>query len=445
MIIQLSPVPGNIYDSDRFYYDPAGVLTGGPVGAVMAFAAAHGHPIAVHDCPDIQEFQAAHPSAIIRPISEVPPAILARGLFLLASQAQGQVVPAVAVAAPALESAPAPALAPPLLIVPAAPSPSADESLASKLSSPLLSHESSPVEVIPLQLGSYRLLLKAFVLRLVLTSLNRFGFLRLVLLLRFRLSPLLAQIPLVWMDPLVLPEDNVIFLVTSHLPLTTMGGTSLSMGGHLASRLLMRHGADSHSLGGFLRLFLPMFMVLLGLSHFRGGLTPVAASVASTLASAVLSLRPLSQENLSGSSASDLTMSFWVTPPAVPGFAPTGTVPVTSVPGPVAVPLAAPPVAPFAAPAPAPTGVPVTRLLAPAALPIDVVSTGSTAVPPPLAPIPAIRPAKPFKLPAIPDVKSFLNLSSIIQYYLRRPEFSTQRSDDELITDSLKKTPLGKS
>ena len=47
-----------------------------------------------------------------------------------------------------------------------------------------------------------------------------------------------------------------------------------------------------------------------------------------------------------------------------------------------------------------------------------------------------IRPAEPFKLPPIADVKSFLNLSSIIQYYLRRPEFSTLRSDDELVTDS---------
>ena len=84
-IVQLSPVLGNIYD-DCFYYDPDVVLSEGPVGAVMAFAAAHGHPVLVHDCPDIQEFQAAHPSTIIRPINEVPPPILARRLSLLASQ-----------------------------------------------------------------------------------------------------------------------------------------------------------------------------------------------------------------------------------------------------------------------------------------------------------------------------------------------------------------------
>jgi hypothetical protein len=52
------------------------------------------------------------------------------------------------------------------------------------------------------------------------------------------------------------------------------------------------------------------------------------------------------------------------------------------------------------------------------------------------APIPALRSIEPFKLPPIPDSKAFLNLSSILQYYLRRPEFSTLRSDGELITDA---------
>ena len=136
LIVQLSPFPGNIYDSDRFFYDPAGILSGGPVGAVVAFAAAHGHPVLVHDCPDIQEFQAAHLSAIIRPISEVPPAILARGLSLLAGPS-APVAPAAAAPAPVLE-----AVAPPPLVVPTAPSSSANESSASKLSSPLLSHAS---------------------------------------------------------------------------------------------------------------------------------------------------------------------------------------------------------------------------------------------------------------------------------------------------------------
>jgi hypothetical protein len=56
----------------------------------------------------------------------------------------------------------------------------------------------------------------------------------------------------------------------------------------------------------------------------------------------------------------------------------------------------------------------------------------------PLAPAPLsmICPAELFKLPLIADTKAYLNLSSILQYYLHRPKFSTQCSDDALITDS---------
>jgi hypothetical protein len=91
-IIQLSPVPGNIYEMDRFYYDRAAVMNEGPFGAVLAFAAAHNHPTVVHDCPNIQEFQTAYPAAVIRSIEEVPLAIVARGLSLLA-QASTNVEP----------------------------------------------------------------------------------------------------------------------------------------------------------------------------------------------------------------------------------------------------------------------------------------------------------------------------------------------------------------
>jgi hypothetical protein len=52
------------------------------------------------------------------------------------------------------------------------------------------------------------------------------------------------------------------------------------------------------------------------------------------------------------------------------------------------------------------------------------------------SPIPTLRPAEPFKLPPIPDNKTFLNLSSILKYYLWRPEFSTQHSDGKFITDA---------
>ncbi len=43
-----------------------------------------------------------------------------------------------------------------------------------------------------------------------------------------------------------------------------------------------------------------------------------------------------------------------------------------------------------------------------------------------IAPVLLICPAEPFKLPPIAYSKAYLNLTSIIQYYLRCPEFSTQ-------------------
>ena len=106
------------------------------------------------------------------------------------------------------------------------------------------------------------------------------------------------------------------------------------------------------------------------------------------------------------------------------------------------------PVAPVTMPAGAPVAAmpPVLTVPSPpvvvayVVLPADALSVAGTALPavpmtvPPPAPL--ICPSDPFKLPVIPDVKSYLNLTGIIQYYLWRPEFSTQRSDDELITDS---------
>jgi hypothetical protein len=79
------------------------VMNEGPFGAVLAFAAAHNHPTVVHDCPDIQEFQTAYPAAVVRPIEEVPPAIVAWGLSLLAqasTNAKPPPVPAPAGASP---------------------------------------------------------------------------------------------------------------------------------------------------------------------------------------------------------------------------------------------------------------------------------------------------------------------------------------------------------
>jgi hypothetical protein len=53
-----------------------------------------------------------------------------------------------------------------------------------------------------------------------------------------------------------------------------------------------------------------------------------------------------------------------------------------------------------------------------------------------IAPASFIRLAKPFKLLPIADFKVYLNLTSIIQFYLHCPEFSTQQSDGSLVTDS---------
>jgi hypothetical protein len=73
---------------------------------------------------------------------------------------------------------------------------------------------------------------------------------------------------------------------------------------------------------------------------------------------------------------------------------------------------------------------------APALQVVDVDLQGTTIVPPSLAPVSLILPAEPFKLPAIADAKAYLNLLSIIQYYLRHHEFSSQHPDNALITDS---------
>jgi hypothetical protein len=66
---------------------------------------------------------------------------------------------------------------------------------------------------------------------------------------------------------------------------------------------------------------------------------------------------------------------------------------------------------------------------------VDVDFVGGSTLPAP-APVLMISPAEPFKLPPIVDAKAYLNLSSILQFYLRCPEFFTLHSDDALITDS---------
>jgi hypothetical protein len=146
----------------------------------------------------------------------------------------------------------------------------------------------------------------------------------------------------------------------------------------------------------------------------HGGSPIASVSVTSTLPLAAPPLHPLTHEDLSGFSALDLTMSFWV--------------PTSAVVAPLVVPLVVPPVDPLV--------VPLPPISAPAPPVANVAQQALAIIPPSPAPVLLLCPAKPFKLPAIADAKAYLNISSIIQYYLRCPEFSTQRSDNALITDS---------
>ena len=140
-------------------------------------------------------------------------------------------------------------------------------------SCPALSFPTSPCLAggIPLRPGYYRLPLRLLGLRWVVpTSLSHFGFLRHEVPGRFGVLPPSVRILMVWMVPLDL-LGGASLLAMLRLPLIFMGGNSSIMGGPLASRLRTTPGAVPHFLGGFLRRFLPTFMVLLGLSHFMGG------------------------------------------------------------------------------------------------------------------------------------------------------------------------------
>jgi hypothetical protein len=64
-IFELFPLPGNIYESTCNFYDSTTDLTQGDFVVVLAFAAAYSQPTVVHKCQDLQEFQTAHPLAIV--------------------------------------------------------------------------------------------------------------------------------------------------------------------------------------------------------------------------------------------------------------------------------------------------------------------------------------------------------------------------------------------
>jgi hypothetical protein len=121
----------------------------------------------------------------------------------------------------------------------------------------------------------------------------------------------------------------------------------------------------------------------------HGGSPHAPASVASLLASAVPPLHPLAHEDFSASLALDLKMSFW--PFSFVAVAPL-VIPSANV---------APP------PAPSPDISPLS--------PMEGEILPSAAIAQKLV----ICPAKPFELPPTADSKANLNLTSIIQYYLR--------------------------
>jgi len=75
-IFVLSPLPGNKYDVDRYFYSPSADVTVGDYAALLTFAAHYGNPLAIYQCPNLAVFQASHLLAIVHPFSEVPPPIL---------------------------------------------------------------------------------------------------------------------------------------------------------------------------------------------------------------------------------------------------------------------------------------------------------------------------------------------------------------------------------
>jgi hypothetical protein len=272
-IIQLSPVPGNIYETDRFYYDCAAVMNEGPFRAVLAFATAHNHPTVVHDCPDIQEFQTAYPAVVVRPIEEVPPAIVARGLSLLAQASTNAEPPPV----------PAPAGASP---------PSGSRSL--------LSHVSLSCGGDPPSDGS----------RVVRTSVGA----RIPPVVRF--PP--AHVPQVAHPPHPDPDgiDAPPVLTGGRLFRGYVGSSPVY--GRFPQEFTFpstQSTADqwrTFTFPGRLPSSIPAFIHGPGQTlPSHGGSPHAPASVASMLALAAPPLRPLSHEDLSGSSSSNLTMSFW--------------------------------------------------------------------------------------------------------------------------------------
>jgi hypothetical protein len=86
-IFVLSPLPGNKYKVDRYFYSPQADVTEGDYAAFLTFAAHYSYPLAIYHCPDLAAFQVSHPTAIVCPFSKVPAPIIKRGRELQFSSA----------------------------------------------------------------------------------------------------------------------------------------------------------------------------------------------------------------------------------------------------------------------------------------------------------------------------------------------------------------------
>ena len=70
LIFVLSPPTGTVGE-DRYYYAPNADVTDGDFSALLVFAASYCYSLAIYLCPDINVFQASHPTIYIRPFGEV--------------------------------------------------------------------------------------------------------------------------------------------------------------------------------------------------------------------------------------------------------------------------------------------------------------------------------------------------------------------------------------
>jgi hypothetical protein len=87
LIFVLSPLPGNKYEVDWYFYSPRADVTTGDYAALLTFTTHYAYSLAILQCPDLAAFQASYPAATVRPFSKVPPPIIERGRALLISSA----------------------------------------------------------------------------------------------------------------------------------------------------------------------------------------------------------------------------------------------------------------------------------------------------------------------------------------------------------------------